>query len=59
MIDAEGNLRIKTTEGFRFNGYLKIGYFSQHNEQCARINEPQYVKLSFEICGNEQVLVRE
>jgi len=54
--DAEHNLLIKTTEGLRVKGYIKVFFADKH---CERISEPVYVPFKFEICGQERVSVVE
>ena len=51
-LDANNNILIKTTEGLRFHGFVKV-YFP--GTQCQRISEPVYIPLKFEICGQERV----
>jgi len=53
-LDASNNILIKTTEGLRFKGFVKVSFPSKH---CQRISGPVYIPLKFEICGQERVSV--
>ena len=37
-VDEDDHIRIKTTEGLRFRGYIKAGYSSVDDQSCARVN---------------------
>ena len=52
--DANDNLLIKTTEGLRVKGYIKVFFSDKH---CERISQPVYVPFKFEICGQERVSI--